>query len=56
LHAYEPEDLVLQRKKKVRAISELGFEAYPRAVKLTHSIPEILSARLRWRVKPGAST
>jgi lysyl-tRNA synthetase class 2 len=44
LNAYEPEDLVLQRKKKLRAISELGFETYPRTVTLTHTIPEILAA------------
>ncbi len=39
----ESQELVVQRQKKLRAISELGFELYPRKFDFTHSIPQILS-------------
>jgi lysyl-tRNA synthetase, class II len=39
----EAPDLVVQRKKKLRAIADLGFETYPRKVELSHSIPQILA-------------
>jgi lysyl-tRNA synthetase class 2 len=39
----ELQDLVQQRKKKLQAIADLGFEAYPRKYDVTHSIPRILS-------------
>ncbi len=38
----EPDNLILQRKKKLQAIAELGFEAYPRRYDCTHTLPEIL--------------
>ena len=38
----ELQDLVQQRKKKLQAIVDLGFEAYPRKYDVTHSIPQIL--------------
>ena len=37
-------DLILQRRKKLHAVAELGFELYPRRYDLTHTIPQILSA------------
>jgi lysyl-tRNA synthetase class 2 len=40
----ELRDLILQRRKKLQAIAELGFELYPRHYDLTHTIPQILSA------------
>ena len=40
----ELRDLILQRRKKLHAIAELGFELYPRHYDLTHTIPQILSA------------
>jgi lysyl-tRNA synthetase class 2 len=40
----EPEDLIRQRQKKLRAIAELGYELYPRKFDFTHTIPQILSA------------
>ncbi len=39
----EPQDLIQQRKKKLQAIVDLGFEAYPRKYDITHSIPQILA-------------
>jgi len=39
----EPQDLIQQRKKKLQAIVELGYEAYPRKYDVTHSIPQILA-------------
>jgi lysyl-tRNA synthetase class 2 len=39
----EADNLILQRKKKLQAIAELGFEAYPRRYECTHTLPEILS-------------
>src|SRR5207248_3310199 len=37
------EDLVAQRKKKLKAIADLGFELYPRKWEFTHSLPQILA-------------
>jgi lysyl-tRNA synthetase class 2 len=37
----EPEDLIRQRQKKLRAIAELGFELYPRRFEFTHTLPQI---------------
>ena len=42
-HENEGQDLVVQRRKKLRAIADLGFEAYPRKVELSHTIPQILA-------------
>ncbi len=39
----EGQDLAQQRKKKLRAIADLGFETYPRKVELTHAIPQVLA-------------
>jgi lysyl-tRNA synthetase class 2 len=39
----EGQDLAQQRKKKLRAIADLGFETYPRKVGLTHAIPQVLA-------------
>ena len=39
----EFEDLVAQRKKKLKAIADLGFELYPRKWEFTHSLPQILA-------------
>jgi lysyl-tRNA synthetase, class II len=39
----EAQDLVLQRKRKLRAIADLGLETYPRKVELSHTIPQILA-------------
>ena len=36
-------DLIQQRKKKLQAIVELGFEAYPRKYDVTHPIPQIVA-------------
>ncbi|MGH9328009.1 MAG: lysine--tRNA ligase [Terriglobia bacterium] len=41
-HAGEQDDLILQRKKKLVEIRELGFEPYPRKFELSHTLPEIL--------------
>jgi lysyl-tRNA synthetase class 2 len=38
----EPENLILQRQKKLRAIADLGFDLYPRKFVFTHSLPKIL--------------
>jgi lysyl-tRNA synthetase, class II len=43
LHGGEPEDLVLQRQKKLSAIAGLGFELYPRKYEPTHSIPQVIA-------------
>jgi lysyl-tRNA synthetase class 2 len=40
---YELSDLIQQRKKKLQAIVELGFEAYPRKYDVTHAIPQIVA-------------
>ena len=40
----ELRDLILQRRKKLQTIVELGFEPYPRRYDLTHTVPQILSA------------
>jgi lysyl-tRNA synthetase class 2 len=39
----EPESLLEQRQKKLRAIADLGFELYPRKFEFTHTLPQILS-------------
>jgi lysyl-tRNA synthetase class 2 len=39
----EAENLILQRKKKLQAIGELGFETYPRKYDCTHTLAGILS-------------
>ena len=39
----EGQDLVLQREKKLKAISDLGFELYPRKFDFSHTLPQILS-------------
>jgi len=39
----EPQDLILQRQKKLQAIVELGFEPYPRKFETTHTLPEIVA-------------
>ncbi|HEV2348511.1 MAG TPA: lysine--tRNA ligase [Terriglobia bacterium] len=39
----EPQDLIQQRQKKLRAIGELGFELYPRKIDFTHTLPQIIA-------------
>jgi len=39
----EPQDLILQRQKKLQAIMDLGFEPYPRKFGTTHTLPEIVA-------------
>ncbi len=39
----EISDLIQQRKKKLQAIVDLGFEAYPRKYDATHAIPQIVA-------------
>src|SRR5271157_439430 len=39
----EPQDLILQRQKKLQAIMDLGFEPYPRKFETTHTLPEIVA-------------
>jgi len=39
----EPDSLMVQRKKKLEAIAELGYELYPRKFDFTHTIPQILA-------------
>jgi lysyl-tRNA synthetase class 2 len=39
----EQSDLIQQREKKLQAIVELGFEAYPRKYDVTHTIPQIVT-------------
>jgi lysyl-tRNA synthetase class 2 len=36
-------DLIQQRKKKLQAIIDLGYEAYPRKYDVTHAIPRIVT-------------
>ncbi len=36
-------DLIQQRKKKLQAIVDLGYEAYPRKYDVTHTIPQIVA-------------
>jgi lysyl-tRNA synthetase class 2 len=45
--ASELQDLILQRRKKLQAIVDLGFEAYPRKYDCTHTIPQILEGYSR---------
>jgi lysyl-tRNA synthetase class 2 len=40
----ELSDLILQRRKKLETLAELGYELYPRRYDLTHTIPQILKA------------
>ncbi len=40
----ELSDLILQRRKKLQSIAELGFELYPRHYEPTHTIPQILGS------------
>jgi len=40
----ELRDLILQRRKKLQTLGELGFELYPRHYDLTHTIPQVLGA------------
>ncbi|MFB3920187.1 MAG: lysine--tRNA ligase [Terriglobia bacterium] len=39
----EPESLLEQRQKKLRAIADLGFELYPRKFEFTHAIPRVVA-------------
>ncbi len=39
----EDSDLIQQRKKKLQAIVDLGYEAYPRKYEVTHTIPRIVA-------------
>ncbi|MDR3673909.1 MAG: lysine--tRNA ligase [Acidobacteriota bacterium] len=39
----EQSDLIQQREKKLQAIVDLGFEAYPRKYDVTHAIPQIVT-------------
>jgi lysyl-tRNA synthetase, class II len=39
----ETPDFILQRKKKLRALAELGLETYPRKAEVSHTIPQILA-------------
>jgi lysyl-tRNA synthetase class II len=39
----EPSDLIQQREKKLQAIVELGFEAYPRKYDVTRTIPQVVA-------------
>jgi lysyl-tRNA synthetase class 2 len=39
----ELQDLILQRRKKLRAIVDLGYEPYPRKYDFTHKIPEVVT-------------
>ncbi len=39
----EHQELILQRQKKLRALTDLGFELYPRKFELTHTVPQILA-------------
>jgi len=40
----ELRDLILQRRKKLQTLTELGVELYPRRYDLSHTIPQVLSA------------
>lgn len=42
-HAGDQDDLILQRRKKLRDIVELGFEPYPRKFELSHTPPQIVA-------------
>ncbi|MGH9377438.1 MAG: lysine--tRNA ligase [Terriglobia bacterium] len=42
MHAGEQDELIVQRRKKLEAIRELGFEAYPRKYEFTHTVPQVL--------------
>ena len=39
----EPQDLIQQRHKKLRAIGDLGIELYPRKIEFTHTLPQIIA-------------
>ena len=40
---HELSDLIQQRRKKLQAIADLGYEAYPRKYEVTHNIPQIVA-------------
>ncbi|MBZ5562955.1 MAG: lysine--tRNA ligase [Acidobacteriia bacterium] len=40
----ELQDFIVQRRKKLQAIVDLGFEPYPRKYDFTHTIPQILGS------------
>jgi lysyl-tRNA synthetase, class II len=40
----ELRDLILQRRKKLQTLADLGYELYPRRYDITHTIPQILKA------------
>lgn len=40
---HEPQDLLLQRQKKLRSIIDLGFEPYPRKGEYTDTLPRIVA-------------
>ena len=40
----ELRDLILQRRKKLQTLADLGYELYPRRYDLTHTVPQILKA------------
>jgi lysyl-tRNA synthetase class 2 len=40
----EFQDLITQRRKKLQAIVDLGFEPYPRKYDVTHAIPQIVGS------------
>jgi lysyl-tRNA synthetase class 2 len=42
--ASELQDLILQRRKKLQAIIDLGYEPYPRKYEFTHTLPQIIAA------------
>lgn len=42
MHASEQDELIAQRRKKLDAIRELGFEAYPRRFESTHTLPRVI--------------
>ncbi len=39
----EAQDLIAQRRKKLQAITDLGFEPYPRKFDFSHKIPQVLA-------------
>ena len=39
----ELQDLILQRRKKLQAIIDLGFEPYPRKYETTHTVTQVLA-------------
>jgi lysyl-tRNA synthetase class 2 len=43
LTSEQPDELIEQRQKKLKAIAELGFDPYPRKYQFTHTIPQIVT-------------